>query len=74
MGKLENFFARRVDEFIVRLASGNDIPKVISVNWATLPEHYSDSFFEEILRDSPETFLVAELGGEAVGYIMCRIE
>jgi ribosomal-protein-alanine N-acetyltransferase len=52
-----------------------DLPDVISINWATLPEHYSDSFFEERLRESPETFLVAEArDGKVVGYIMCRVE
>jgi [ribosomal protein S18]-alanine N-acetyltransferase len=52
-----------------------DIPEVIAINWAALPEHYSDSFFEERLKESPETFLVAEDGGgKVVGYIMCRIE
>jgi len=48
---------------------------VISINWSALPEHYSDSFFEERLRESPETFLVAEgENGSVIGYIMCRIE
>jgi ribosomal-protein-alanine N-acetyltransferase len=39
-----------------------------------LPEHYSDYFYYEILREFPNTFLVAELDEELVGYIMCRIE
>ncbi|HUH82895.1 MAG TPA: N-acetyltransferase, partial [Nitrososphaerales archaeon] len=39
-----------------------------------LPEHYSDYFYYEILAEFPETFLVAELGGVLVGYVMCRIE
>ena len=48
---------------------------VIAINWAALPEHYSDSFFDERLRESPETFLVAEdEAGRIKGYIMCRIE
>jgi ribosomal-protein-alanine N-acetyltransferase len=52
-----------------------DLSSVISINWAALPEHYSDSFFEERLRESPETFLVAEdEKGGVIGYIMCRIE
>jgi ribosomal-protein-alanine N-acetyltransferase len=40
----------------------------------TLPEHYSDYFFESILRELPEAFIVAELNGKIVGYIMCKIE
>ena len=37
-----------------------DIAEVISINFKTLPEHYSNSFFMELLLDSPETFIVAE--------------
>lgn len=47
---------------------------MIEVNLKTLPEHYSDSFYYEILSEFPETFLVAELHNVLVGYIMCRIE
>ncbi|HZW84771.1 MAG TPA: N-acetyltransferase, partial [Nitrososphaerales archaeon] len=43
-------------------------------NATTLPEHYSDYFYYEILGEFPETFLVAELKGEVVGYVMSRIE
>ena len=38
----------------------------------TLPEHYSDYFYESLLADMPESFLVAENGGRFVGYIMCK--
>ena len=51
-----------------------DLKKVISINLVTLPEHYSDYFFEDILKASPESFIVAENDGVIVGYIMCRIE
>ena len=40
----------------------------------TLPEHYSDYFYYEVLNQHPETFLVAERAGTLVGYIMCRLE
>ncbi len=46
----------------------------MSINAKTLPEHYSDYFYHEILAEFPETFLVAELAGRVVGYIMCRVE
>ncbi len=59
---------------VIRPATSSDVHKVIAVNWATLPEHYSDSFFTELLRDAPETFIVAVLEGETIGYVMCRIE
>jgi ribosomal-protein-alanine acetyltransferase len=39
-----------------------------------LPEHYSDYFFECILRELPEAFIIAEINDRIVGYIMCKIE
>jgi [ribosomal protein S18]-alanine N-acetyltransferase len=72
---LQNVFLRRVGKYGIRKALMEDLPAVISINWAALPEHYSDSFFEERLREAPETFLVAEdEASNIVGYIMCRIE
>ena len=47
---------------------------MIAVNLSTLPEHYSDYFFESILKELPESFVVAELNRQVVGYIMCKIE
>src|SRR6478735_11250544 len=51
-----------------------DLEAVVNVNIDTLPEHYSDYFFESTLRELPESFIVAELEGKIVGYIMCKIE
>lgn len=64
----------RVGDYTIRSCEQQDIPEVIQINTKTLPEHYSDYFYYEILSESPETFLVAELGGIVIGYIMCRIE
>lgn len=74
MQNLEEYFVRRIGNFVIRPATYKDISKVISINWETLPEHYDNSFFDELMRDSPETFLVAEDGNEVIGYIMCRLE
>ena len=41
---------------------------------ATLPEHYSDYFFQSLLRELPEAFIVAEFHDDVIGYIMCKIE
>jgi len=72
---VQNIFLRRVGKYGIRKCLVEDLPSIISINWAALPEHYSDSFFEERLRESPETFLVAEdEKGAIIGYIMCRIE
>ena len=40
----------------------------------TLPEHYSDYFYESLLSELPEAFLVAEIGGRVIGYVMCKTE
>jgi len=64
----------RLGDYEIRRCDREDVPSVIQVNMNTLPEHYSDYFYYEILSEFPETFLVAELQGAIVGYIMCRIE
>jgi ribosomal-protein-alanine N-acetyltransferase len=52
----------------------DDLQTVMHINRMCLPENYSDYFFIDLARKFPETFIVAELKGEVVGYIMCRIE
>ncbi|MDV3293552.1 MAG: ribosomal protein S18-alanine N-acetyltransferase [Nitrososphaerales archaeon] len=64
----------RIGEYGIRHCDKDDVQSVISINARTLPEHYSEYFYNEILGEFPETFLVAELNGDVVGYIMCRIE
>ncbi len=64
----------RVGDYQIRRCEREDIQSVIRINAATLPEHYSDYFYYEILTEFPETFLVAELDGVLIGYVMCRIE
>jgi [ribosomal protein S18]-alanine N-acetyltransferase len=62
------------DGYTVRPCTPEDIPSVIAVNTLTLPEHYSDYFYYEILKDFPQTFLIADSDGKVAGYIMCRME
>ncbi len=64
----------RVGDYQIRLCERDDIQGVIGINMDTLPEHYSDYFYYEILAEFPETFLVAEIDGALIGYVMCRIE
>tara|TARA_B100000749_G_scaffold228343_1_gene184401 strand:- start:2218 stop:2736 length:519 start_codon:yes stop_codon:yes gene_type:complete len=71
---LQQAFVSKIGDIIVRLANIYDVDDIISLNLETLPEHYSNSFFIELLIDSPETFLVAEHDKTIIGYIMCRIE
>lgn len=44
------------------------------INRVCLPENYGDYFFMDLYNRFPETFIVAEVNGEIVGYVMCRIE
>ena len=64
----------KVGDYQVRGCEREDIPAVVKINEETLPEHYSDYFYYEILAEFPEAFLVADLGGTMVGYVMTRTE
>ena len=65
---------RRVGDYIIRRCETGDLAFVVEINMAALPEHYSDYFFESILRELPEAFIVAEHYNKIIGYIMCKIE
>jgi len=65
---------RKVGDYVIRRCEEGDLPSVIDINMAALPEHYSDYFFESILRELAEAFIVAEIDGKVVGYIMCKLE
>lgn len=60
--------------YTLRRFKPDDLEKVMHINQVCLPENYSTFFFMEIYERYPETFVVAEIGDEVVGYIMCRIE
>lgn len=60
--------------FSLRRFQPEDLDKVIHINQVCLPENYSNYFFMDLYEHYPETFIVAEVYGEVVGYIMCRIE
>ncbi len=69
MAQLENSY-----EYIVRKARLEDLDQVISINEATLPEHYPRWFWEEHVLKWGDAFYVAEISGKIVGYVMCRVE
>jgi len=71
---LQKSVIARVGDYQIRRCEREDVQTVIDINMETLPEHYSDYFYYEILAEFPETFLVAEIEGTVVGYVMCRIE
>jgi len=65
---------REIGECAVRRAELGDLIPVMEINLKTLPEHYSDYFYESLLAELPEAFLVGEIKGKIVGYIMCKTE
>ena len=65
---------RQVGDCILRRCELSDIIPVMEINLSTLPEHYSDYFYESLLEELPEAFIVAEISGKIIGYIMCKIE
>ena len=65
---------REVGNCIIRRCDPSDIIPVMEINLKTLPEHYSDYFYESLLAELPEAFIVAEVEKNLVGYIMCKIE
>ena len=65
---------RQLGDCNIRRAEPSDLIPVMEINLKTLPEHYSDYFYESLLAEVPEAFIVAEIGGKHVGYIMCKTE
>ncbi len=72
--ELQKVILRKISDHVIRRCNKEDLSGVISINLSCLPENYAYPFFEEILDELPETFLVAEKDGTLVGYIMCRSE
>ena len=60
--------------FTVRVFKADELQRVMHINTACLPETYSSFFYRDLYQKYPETFLVADVGGEVQGYIMCRVE
>ncbi|MCS7095603.1 MAG: ribosomal protein S18-alanine N-acetyltransferase [Nitrososphaerota archaeon] len=60
--------------FELRKFNPKDLDRVVYINRTCLPENYIDQFFLDLHERFPETFIVAEVDDEIVGYIMCRIE
>ena len=65
---------RQLGDCMIRRAELSDLIGVMEINLKTLPEHYSDYFYESLLSELPEAFLVGEISGKHVGYIMCKTE
>ena len=65
---------RQFSGTVIRRCEPTDLISIMEINMKTLPEHYSDYFYESLLADMPESFLIAENGGRQVGEIMCNSE
>ena len=65
---------RQLGDCNIRRAEPSDLISVMEINLKTLPEHYSDYFYESLLAEFPEAFIIAKIGGKYVGYIMCKTE
>ncbi len=52
----------------------DDLDTVVSINRRVLPENYPPFFFVDHYLTHPKAFIVAEIDGEVVGYVMCRVE
>ena len=65
---------KQIGNCIIRRCDPIDIIPVMEINLKTLPEHYSDYFYESLLDELPEAFLIAEISGKLIGYIMCKTE
>jgi len=63
-----------LETFTLRKFVPNDLQSVMQINRVCLPENYTDMFFIDLHQRFPETFIVAEENGNAIGYIMSRIE
>lgn len=65
---------RQLGDCSIRRAEPSDLIPVMEINLKTLPEHYSDYFYESLLAEIPEAFIVAQVDGKIAGYIMCKTE
>ena len=65
---------KQIGDCILRRCELGDIIPVMEINLRTLPEHYSDYFYESLLEELPEAFIVAEISAKIVGNIMCKME
>ncbi|MFH0749134.1 MAG: GNAT family N-acetyltransferase [Candidatus Bathyarchaeota archaeon] len=58
----------------IKIFEEKNLTEVIQINLTCLPENYSESFYLDIHKNFPKTFLVATADEKVVGYIMCRVE
>jgi len=64
----------QASKFIIREFRPQDLDAVVRINRLVLPENYPVFFFKIHHENFPKAFLVAEIEGRVVGYVMCRVE
>lgn len=57
----------------IRLYQEEDLPRVNAIEGTSFPDPWPVSFFQYIHRKAPDLFVVAEEGGEIVGYAIGEI-
>ena len=65
---------RKNGDYVFYRCGQDNLHSVIEINLSSLPEHYTEYFFESILKELPESFILAEHDGKIIGYVMCKIE
>ena len=63
-----------IQNYTLRGFGPGDLDAVMNINRVCLPENYAPYFFLDTFNTLPEGFIVAQLQGQVVGYIMCRLE
>jgi len=63
-----------IQNYTLRGFGAGDLDAVMNINRVCLPENYAPYFFLDTFNTLPEGFIVAQLQGQVVGYIMCRLE
>ena len=64
----------RIVQYRIEKVRYEELGIVKNINESILPENYPMYFYEGLYRDFGDAFLVAKVGDEIVGYIMCRVE
>jgi ribosomal-protein-alanine N-acetyltransferase len=54
----------------IRLYREEDLPRVSAIEGTSFPDPWPTSFFQYTHRKAPDLFVVAEEGGEIVGYVV----
>jgi ribosomal protein S18 acetylase RimI-like enzyme len=60
--------------FIITQATRADIPAMMALNAASMPEHYTPQFWTVHFNQFGDMLFVAKVDSEVIGYVLCREE